>query len=657
MNAHLILDDQEDSAASNNDNDSLQSLHVVPHFIDYDLSEQVRVNGGVLPAADPPNDHNQQGMNIHDLLSQSSGTGSLEEFMNQFLNPDHNNEPQEDHSSLPKEICCAQPNSDSPIPPSSSSGENPMLASFSNPYNALASNDQDTSKKQRTDDYPKRHTSSKISANKSIPTKEERTVFMSMTLFQSFIEPWASLLDVYGDGNCLHYAAIIALNCICNESVLPSHGWINILRNNLRDVTSFRRNLRDTFVDNISSFGSPDPAVRRVHNNNGERLTPYESYDDMMIGPTSVAAQLYSDDKDYSNGCGEDAWGDVYSQLPIIAYAHSSTVVCYMVGARVDRDPMNLLKNITTVIAEFSDGRVTLCVRYGQWEQPPSSQHPIITLCHVGNHFMYLHPHDSTIALPLDIGTTFKPNPLPQDQQQNEHSTLVRQGQRSNASDRGGELSTRKTNYLTSQRHHIRPLTTDESNTVSQALYDEGLLSEILMSFCGNCVTRNSIRTCRPGNWVIDEVITFYLKCLSEQDRIMSISQPKRKRSHFFNSFFIQNLLDVKNNNPKLCGKYNYNKARRWSKKVPGEDIFNMNFIFVPINKDNLHWTCACIFMEQNVIEYFDSMGESGMKYLNALLQYVRDEWRSKTGLLLNTEEWQLIDRANDIPLQNNGEY
>jgi len=44
---------------------------------------------------------------------------------------------------------------------------------------------------------------------------------------------------------------------------------------------------------------------------------------------------------------------------------------------------------------------------------------------------------------------------------------------------------------------------------------------------------------------------------------------------------------------------------------VPGKDIFNLKYIFCPINHNNKHWTSAVIFMEEKRIQYYDSTAES----------------------------------------------
>jgi len=203
----------------------------------------------------------------------------------------------------------------------------------------------------------------------------------------------------------------------------------------------------------------------------------------------------------------------------------------------------------------------------------------------------------------------------------------------------------------------LRPLTPDEDQIVQTALYGKGYPTEVLASQGADSVQRESIQTLKPGQWLNDEVINYFLKnCLAKRDEKLCAKQPGRKRSHFFNSFFVQAMFDDKNNNTALRGRYNYKNVRRWSKKVPGKDIFNLKYIFCPINLDNMHWTSACIFMEEKKIQYYDSMGGSGMVKLKGLLQYLKDEWKAKKkGGELDVCEWELVACTRDTPQQLNG--
>ena len=203
----------------------------------------------------------------------------------------------------------------------------------------------------------------------------------------------------------------------------------------------------------------------------------------------------------------------------------------------------------------------------------------------------------------------------------------------------------------------LRPLSDEEQSIVQNAIYGIGPPTEILASLDADSVQRASMHRLQPGQWLNDEIINYFLKnCLSKRDEKLCAQQPGRRRSHFFNSFFVQNLFDEKNANYDKRGKYNYNNVKRWSKKVPGKDVFHLKYIICPINLDNMHWTSAVIFMEEKRIQYYDSLGGTDYGKLEGLLQYLKDEHKSKKGEeLKGVEEWRLVGCEEGVPQQLNG--
>ena len=197
----------------------------------------------------------------------------------------------------------------------------------------------------------------------------------------------------------------------------------------------------------------------------------------------------------------------------------------------------------------------------------------------------------------------------------------------------------------------LHPLSTEEKNEVDRILYSAGSQDEIIATLeisdiRHETVTRKSAETLRPGVWLNDEIIHFYLMALQSRDEEIN----PENRSHIFESFFMTKLLDD--------GKgYDYHEVKRWSRKVPGKDVFALNKILFPINIDNQHWTLACVFMKERIIQYFDSMGGNGLdKFLIYLLQYLHDEWHDKKKEKRDDwNEWKLIGHTTDIPLQQNG--
>ena len=49
---------------------------------------------------------------------------------------------------------------------------------------------------------------------------------------------------------------------------------------------------------------------------------------------------------------------------------------------------------------------------------------------------------------------------------------------------------------------------------------------------------------------------------------------------------------------PSSAGEYRYQNVKRWSKKVPGKDIFALDKVIYPVNMSGAHWTCVVIFMK-----------------------------------------------------------
>jgi sentrin-specific protease 1 len=207
----------------------------------------------------------------------------------------------------------------------------------------------------------------------------------------------------------------------------------------------------------------------------------------------------------------------------------------------------------------------------------------------------------------------------------------------------------------------LRPLTDVEIELIHNALYGEGHPQQVLAKYESqetgyvDSITRESMRRLKPRKWVNDEVINnFYLR-LAQRDADLAqeaAASSPRRRCHFFKSFFITKLLDE-----GMTNRYTYSNVMRWSKNVPGEDIFGLDKVFIPVNVSNVHWTCAVIFVQEKRIQYFDSMGGDGTYYLKALLEYVKDEWKSKNQgeALPNLEEWKLVSTTIDTPRQENG--
>jgi len=190
-----------------------------------------------------------------------------------------------------------------------------------------------------------------------------------------------------------------------------------------------------------------------------------------------------------------------------------------------------------------------------------------------------------------------------------------------------------------------------------------------------------------PGGWLFDETINNYMWLLQERDAkrlaeaqaqaaeadphppasssstepaSTSASSPgneKKKPTFFFSSFFFEKMFEN--------DQYAYGNVKRWSKKVKvtGGNVFLLDKMVVPVNVGNSHW-CLCVaFVQQKKIQYFDSMGGPGFRFMRGLKQYFKDEAKKYRGQassagfahLLNVDEWELVPTQNGTLQQTNG--
>lgn len=202
----------------------------------------------------------------------------------------------------------------------------------------------------------------------------------------------------------------------------------------------------------------------------------------------------------------------------------------------------------------------------------------------------------------------------------------------------------------------MRELTEEESEIVEEAIYGGGAPGDVVAMTGTDSVQRSSIQTLQPGQWLGDEVISYFYLMLAKRDEDLCQQDPSRKRSHFFKSFFITKLLNEGHANPAMEGQYEYRNVKRWSKKVPGKDIFNLDKIVFPINQGRMHWLCAVVFMAEKRIQVYDSMGSGGQHYLDSIFRYLQDEHLDKKKCPLpDLDQWELVTCTASTPQQRNG--
>jgi len=168
----------------------------------------------------------------------------------------------------------------------------------------------------------------------------------------------------------------------------------------------------------------------------------------------------------------------------------------------------------------------------------------------------------------------------------------------------------------------------------------------IISRFNNNTITIKNLQTLKPSAWLNDEVINFFL-CLAQADCNRNNSNLGTPPSHCYNTFFFTKLLQ----NNEYC----YNNVKRFSRNVYNGNIFSLDKLLIPINENSSHWSLSVIDLTQKTICHYDSMGNQGLSYSRSCLRYLQDEFLCKFGTpLQNLDDWDIINNANRIPLQEN---
>ena len=205
-------------------------------------------------------------------------------------------------------------------------------------------------------------------------------------------------------------------------------------------------------------------------------------------------------------------------------------------------------------------------------------------------------------------------------------------------------------------------------------------------------------KTLMPLTWLNDEVINFYFGLLQQRDNASS-----SKSSFFFKSFFVDKLMNVDRSTQLAqvqaehafafsnaggrdgddgersdddedtgvfdvvrdhvatdttpVGKYNYKAVKRWTRKV---DVFSREHLFFAVHVSEDHWTLAVVHVQEQKIQYYDSMGGGGRHVLEALRRWLGDEKAKKRPAGVSVPDvdvgsFVLVGTTPDTPRQENG--
>lgn len=158
----------------------------------------------------------------------------------------------------------------------------------------------------------------------------------------------------------------------------------------------------------------------------------------------------------------------------------------------------------------------------------------------------------------------------------------------------------------------------------------------ITTAFAGNDLHGKDFHTLIPQTaWLNDEIVNTYIDWVLDAANKADVAEAKARgetpskvpRFMSHNSFFYPDLL-------KKGAASTLRLMKR--KKAPGTDLLEVDTLFVPICSGN-HWTVGVIRPVARTIEYFDSFGGSGTRFVDEMRKflkfhlgdtYIDEEWK-----------------------------
>ena len=214
----------------------------------------------------------------------------------------------------------------------------------------------------------------------------------------------------------------------------------------------------------------------------------------------------------------------------------------------------------------------------------------------------------------------------------------------------------------------LKSILSNTGNVLHGFLSDIGIVpnekERAVVRYGGQKVTLRSFKRLTGTKWLNDEVINFYHRVvLSERDRDMCACTLQR-RSHFFSSFFLQELYQDHSKDLQKVGKYNFDAAEKtWQRNKTV--LFNCHFLVFPNHVGGNHWTTIIVNMHEKTITHYNSLkvryyntskGESHYAKLDGILQYLQTRYIMEYGNgRFPIEEWKIVDSIVGVPQQRNG--
>jgi hypothetical protein len=166
----------------------------------------------------------------------------------------------------------------------------------------------------------------------------------------------------------------------------------------------------------------------------------------------------------------------------------------------------------------------------------------------------------------------------------------------------------------------------------------------------------------QPGQQFHDDPMNLYGWWLQQRDENLCRSNPERKPTQFYSTYFFNQLFDARNG-----GAYNYSQVARYSAtqltRTEG-NVFKLERLVAFVHCPG-HWFLCVAHIQKRRIEIYDSLVESGhrKRYSNGMVCYLKDEakkWKGDPSVahLLDVGAWAVVDSIGEVkkltPQQDN---
>ena len=161
--------------------------------------------------------------------------------------------------------------------------------------------------------------------------------------------------------------------------------------------------------------------------------------------------------------------------------------------------------------------------------------------------------------------------------------------------------------------------------------------------------------TTKPLVWLCDEIVTAFTFLLTMWDICKCKESPDRRRSHIFEFSFMWSIQGGSGASMYEFGNYTFRPRR--GQKVPGGNIFELEWVFAPVCYHS-HWVLPVANMQTKNLTCVNSMAGNNKAIIDVFFRYLFDEAR-RLNAPFKKEEWTIFytdDTRYPSPKQNNGD-